>query len=270
VRFAEAVAACWGNVRVGVEIVDVDRKDGFVTSEGRYYDCEKNVGIALRKRRRIVAKQINADSIQITGDAGSSIALRDAILRGVPKAIWEPIWERAKKTAAGDAKSMTEIRSTLLKTFNALGITDVQIFNALEVEGPADLGADQILALQAWHKQLKEGESTLEDIFGSPLDELIQQLMDALDWNQTKQRMSREAYKGRRQEHLDYLKGLAQSAGVSIPEKAAPKAQAQTETKAEPEPEKQPEGKAEPPKEATPTTDTKDTAATKRNGAPKW
>lgn len=214
IRFAEAVLACWGNARAGVEVIDVDRKEGVVTAEGRYYDCEKNVGIALRKRRRIVAKVINGDSIQVTGDAVSSIAFRDAILRSVPKALWEPIWEKAKKTAAGDAKSVQVIRDGLLQTFRTLGVTDVQVFNALSndhtpITGPADLGADQILALQAWHNQLKNGDCSLEDIFGSPLDEEIEQLMTALQWSETKKRMSRESYKGRRPEHLEYLRGLS-------------------------------------------------------------
>jgi hypothetical protein len=248
IRFAEAVLACWGNARAGVEIVDVDKKEGFVTAEGRYYDCEKNVGMALRKRRRIVAKQINADSIQVTGDAVSSIALRDAILRCVPKAIWEPIWLKAKATAAGDAKSIQTVRDQLLQIFHALGVTDVQIFNALSefgttVAGPADLGADQILALQAWHRQLKEGDSTIEDIFGSPLDEQIEVLMGSLGWNETKKRMSRESYKGRRQELLDYLKTLApQGTADKVttmpakgePAKAAEPTQASTDQTAQP------------------------------------
>lgn len=224
VRFAEAVAACWGNLRVGVEVVDVDRQEGVVTSEGRYYDCEKNYGFALRKRRRIVAKVINADAIQVTGDAGSSIALRDAILRGVPKAIWEPVWERARETAAGSAKSMEQVRGALLQHFRALGITDVQVFNSLGVSGPADIGGDQLLAMQAWKKQLNEGESTIEDIFGSPLDDQIQQAMNDLGWNGTKQRLSRDAFKGKREDHLKYLQEQLAKTGAVEATKESPKA----------------------------------------------
>jgi hypothetical protein len=245
VRFAEAVLACWGNARAGVEVVDVDRREGVVVSEGRYYDCEKNVGIALRKRRRIVAKTINADSIQITGDAGSSIAFRDVILRGVPKALWEPVWEKAKHTAAGDAKSIETVRRQLLEVFRALGITEVQIYNALSessghvVAGTADLGADEILALQAWHRQLKEGDCTLEDIFGSPLDEEIEQIMTSLGWSDTKKRMSRDNYKGRREELLQYVREQAKLAGKVPVEKVTPIKPEQKAEPAKPEPAKQ-------------------------------
>src|ERR1700744_5926652 len=82
VRFAEALITCWGNARAGVEVVDID-KDA-ITAEGRFYDCEKNVGIAVRVRRRITDKngnRFNADMISVTGAAASSIALRGAILR---------------------------------------------------------------------------------------------------------------------------------------------------------------------------------------------
>lgn len=219
IRFAEAVASCWHNLRTGIRVIDVDRVEGFVESEGLFYDCETNYGFALRKRQRIVAKVINADSIQITGDAASSKALRDAILRGVPKALWEPVFNQAKRTAAGDAKSMEQIRIAMLKRLNTLGITDVQIYNALSefgtpVHGPNDLNGDQILAMQSWLKQLDAGDVTIEDIFGSPLDAEIDALMTQLQWSDTKKRMSREGHKGRREEHLKYLRGLAESAGV--------------------------------------------------------
>lgn len=282
VRFAEAVLACWGNARAGVEVVDVDRKEGIVTAEGRYYDCEKNVGIALRKRRRIVAKVINGDSIQVTGDAISSIAFRDAILRSVPKALWEPIWEKAKNTAAGDAKSMQAIRDGLLQVFRTLGVTDVQLFNALSefgtvVAGPADLGADQILALQAWHKQLQSGDCTLEDIVGSPLDAEIEELMTALQWSETKKRMSRESYKGRRQEHLDYLRGL--SGGE--PKKHTPVHETKPKQAAAPEKQAAPAEEdtktvsagteqAAQQQQATPTQQAQPQQGAKRQTAPRW
>lgn len=272
VRFAEAILACWGNARAGVEVIDVDRKEGVVTAEGRYYDCEKNVGIALRKRRRIVAKTINGDSIQVTGDAVSSIAFRDAILRSVPKALWEPIFEKAKKTAAGDAKSIQAVREGLLQMFRTLGVTDVQIYNALSndqtpITGPADLGADQILALQAWHHQLKNGDCTLEDIFGSPLDEEIEQLMTAMQWSETKKRMSRESYKGRRQEHLDYLRGLSGGEGkkhtpvhepTAQPARTEPTPKAEAAQDEQQPPQQQATQKAQPPQ------------GTKRQTAPRW
>src|SRR5579885_237662 len=265
IRFAEAVLSCWGNSRAGVEVVDVERgQNASVTAEGRFYDCEKNVGLALRKRRRVVAKVVNGDAIDTTGNAVSSIALRDAILRSVPKALWNPIWQKAKSTAVGDAKSVAAIRSALLESFTKMGITETQVFNALGIPGASDIGADEILAMQAWKKQLNEGISTIEEIFGSPEDEIIDKLMIELGWNQTKQRMSRDQYRGRRSEHLEYLRAEVEKlqrlqpkkdespAGSKKNSKNTTSKDSQPEQSAQPEVSAQPETHAQPDQETQP------------------
>jgi len=196
-----------------MEVVDVDRAVGVVTAEGRFYDCERNVGFALRKRRRIVAKKIDADSIQITGDAINSIAFRDVVLRCVPKALWKPVWDKSKATAVGQAKSMEVIRAQMVEHFTKLGITTLQIFNALEVQGLVDIGPDQIIALNAWKKQLAEGDSTIEEIFGFKDEAEANDLMQKLGWNAAKQQMCKSNYKGRSSEMMDYLRSEVQKAG---------------------------------------------------------
>lgn len=226
VRFAEAVISCWGNSRAGVEVVDVDRINGIVTAEGRFYDCEKNVGLAIRVRRRVVAKRIDADAIQVTGAAASSIALRGAILRGVPKALWNDVFEMAKSTAAGDAMSMDRIRAEMLKLFTALGVTEARVLDALGIAGVPDIGADEVVAMKAWHKQLTSKESTIEDIFGYPEDEEIDWLMNALGWNETVKRTSKANFAKDKTGHLAYVRGEAQKAGITY--SSAKAAQTQT------------------------------------------
>lgn len=240
IGFAEACLAVWGNARAGSEVVEVNAREGYVVAEGRYYDCEKNVGRAIRKRRRIVAKKITGDSIQVTGDAACSIATREAILRSIPKPLWKPVWEKAKATAVGDIKSVAQVRDSLVDTFRKVGVTDVQLLNALQVQGLPDIGADEIIAMQAWHKQLAERSVALEDIFGSKEDLEITALMDRLQWNDTKRTMAWEAYKGRRSELLTYLRGLAAENGdgnVTTMPPAAKAEPAKQEAKAEPQPE---------------------------------
>lgn len=234
VRFAEALISCWGNSRVGVEVVDVDKDS--ITAEGRFYDCEKNVGIAVRVRRRITDKngqRFNADMIGVTGAAASSIALRGAILRGVPKALWADKFEMAKQTAVGDIKSMDAVKQQLMGYFTGVGVTEVEVLNALGVQGMPDIGAEEILAMHAWQKQLKAGESSREDIFGSPEDAEIEKIMAALAWNETKKRTSRESFKGRRSEHLEYLRAQATKSGqvVTMASKEAPAANPTNSTK---------------------------------------
>jgi hypothetical protein len=214
IRFAEALVSCWGNARVGVEVVDVNTQEAVVVAEGRFYDCEKNVGFAIRTRRRNVTSKKDADSYQVTGSAASSIALRNAILRGVPKALWNDIFEMAKQTAAGDAASMEVIRTEMIKLFTAIGITEARLFTALGIPGIADIGPDEIVAMKAWRKQLQAKEMTIEDIFGDPADEEIEWLMRALGWNETQKRMSKTNFAKDKTGQLTYLRTEAAKANI--------------------------------------------------------
>lgn len=261
VRFAEALISCWENATATVEVIDTDKE--WITAEGRFYDAETNVRLAVRVRRRITdkdGKRFNADMIGVTGAAASSIALRGAILRGIPKALWADKFEMAKKTAAGDAKSIDELRGTMMKTFAALGITETRVLNALGVQGVPDIGPDEVLTLNAWHKQLGNGESTVEDIFGSPDDDEIVAMMAKLGWNQAKQKLSIDSYKGRRNDHLAYLRDEVAKKDKITPSGAGAKQSGpQVVKKAEAKPEVQAEKSvdepaAEKPKDEGPTS----------------
>ena len=214
VRFAEAVLSCWGNCHAAVRIKDVS--GDFIVAESAFYDAEKNARITIEVKRRITDKQgkrFNTDMIGVTGAAASSVALRGAILRGVPKALWADLFEQAKLTAAGDIQSLEKTRTEKIALFRALGVTDAVLLNALGVPGMADVGTDEIIAMAAWHKQLVAKECTLEDLFGSTDDAEIDSLMANLNWSEAQKSMARTNYKGRRSELLDYLRAQAKQAG---------------------------------------------------------
>lgn len=231
VRFAEATLSCWGNCQAAVRIKDVS--GDFIIAEGAFYDAERNARITVEVKRRITdkdGKRFGTDMIGVTGAAASSIALRGAILRGVPKALWADIFEQAKLTAAGKVESMDKTRAEKVALFRALGVTDAMLLNALQIPGIADIGADEIVAMATWHKQLTNKESSLEDIFGSVDDAEVASLMDALGWNEAKRTMANQNYKGRLSELLDHLRGEAKQANAAtggkptaVPKKATPK-----------------------------------------------
>ena len=222
IGFAEAALAVWGNARAGSEVVETNPIDGYVVAEGRYYDCEKNVGRAIRKRRRVVARKVTPDAIQVTGDAACSIATREAILRSIPKPLWKPVWMKARLTAAGDVKSVEQVRNGLIDSFHKMGVTDIQLFNALNVKGPADLGPDEIIAMNSWKNQLQEGSAILEDIFGSTDDAEIESGMKTLGWNEGKKTMAFNQYKGNRGELLKYVREQLKERGDTTPTTTTP------------------------------------------------
>ena len=121
-RFAEIVANSWGNCRAGARVVDDSGE--FVTSQGVFHDLEQNVAITYEVQRRITnrkGERFSADMIGVTANAASSIALRNAILKGVPKAYWEGIYRKARATIAGDYKTLANKRATAFQEFQIFG-----------------------------------------------------------------------------------------------------------------------------------------------------
>lgn len=165
-RFAEVVASAWGNCRAGARVVS-DAGD-FITAQGVFYDCERNVGLTYEVQRRITdskGKRYNADMIGVTGNAASSIALRNAILKGVPKAFWDDMYQAARAVVMGDFSTLANRRADALKALVAFGVTQEQVFAKLGVEGSADITLDHLVVLRGLITAIKEGDTTPEQAF---------------------------------------------------------------------------------------------------------
>lgn len=168
VRLAEIVASQWGNCRVGARVVHVDRIEKFVEAEGVFHDLETNTATTARVRRRITDKSgriYNDDMITVTGNAACSIAKRNAILGGVPKAVWNEAYQTALRTIKGDVKTLPERRDGAFKAFAAFGVTPEQIVAKLELGGVEDITLEHLTTLIAMHRAIKDGEQGVEDFF---------------------------------------------------------------------------------------------------------
>jgi hypothetical protein len=179
IRLAELIQNQWGNNRVGTRVVHVDRIEKYVEAEGVFHDLETNSATTARIRRRISDKQgrlFNDDMIIVTGNAASAIAKRNAILAGVPKAVWRRAYSAVENVLVGDIKTLVERRGEAMKAFATFGVTPEQIFAALEIEGLDDIGLDEMTSLIGMHSALKSGEATVEEMFpavrkaGKPAD----------------------------------------------------------------------------------------------------
>lgn len=170
-RFAEVVASAWGNCRAGARVVS-DSGD-FITAQGVFHDLERNVAITYEVQRRITdskGKRYNADMIGVTGNAASSIALRNAILKGVPKAFWDDMYQAARQTVMGDFKTLANRRADAMKAFVALGISEAQVLAKLEVSGIEDIGLEHLVVLRGLITAIKEGDTTPEQAFAADGD----------------------------------------------------------------------------------------------------
>lgn len=170
-RFAEVIASAWGNCRAGARVVS-DTGD-FITAQGVFLDLERNVAITYEVQRRIVDKhgrRYKPDMIGVTGNAASSIALRNAILKGIPKAFWETMYQAARKTVMGDVKTLANRRAEAIKAFVAFGVSDAQVFEKLGVAGIEDIKIEHLVILQGLLTAIKEGDTTPEQAFSPESD----------------------------------------------------------------------------------------------------
>ncbi len=170
IRLAEIVVNQWGNCRVGARVVHVDRVEKYVEAEGVFHDLETNTAVTARVRRRISdrnGKLFNDDMIIVTGNAACAIAKRNAILSGVPKAIWHDAYEYAQKTIRGDAKTLPERIDGAMKAMAAFGLAEEDVFRLVGVGGRRDITLEHISLLTGMYNALRSEETTVEELMAT-------------------------------------------------------------------------------------------------------
>lgn len=165
-RFAEVIASAWGNNRAGARVID-DSGD-FVTAQGVFHDLERNVAITYEVQRRITdrhGRRYKPDMIGVTANAACSIALRNAILKGVPKAFWEDMYSEARKVIMGNVQTLANRRASAIAAFQRFGITTEKVCEKLAVAGIEDIGLEHLVTLRGLLTAIKDGDTTPEDAF---------------------------------------------------------------------------------------------------------
>ena len=168
IRLAEIMLSQWQNARVGTRVTHVDRFEKYVEAEGIFHDLETNVATTARVRRRISDKRgrlYDDDMIMVTSNAAAAIAKRNAILAGVPKGVWRRAYDEVRRVLTGDVRTMAAKRDDAIKAFATLGVTQQQLFEALEVSGPDDIDQERYLNLVGMHQAIRSGEATIEEMF---------------------------------------------------------------------------------------------------------
>lgn len=204
-RFAEIITSAWGNNRAGARVIDDSGE--FVTAQGVFHDLERNVSITYEVKRRITdsrGRRYNADMIGVTANAASSIALRNAILKGVPKAFWEDMYNEARKVIMGNVQTLANRRAAALAMFQKFGVTPEQVCAKLEVTGVEDIGLEDLVTLRGLLTAIKEGDTTPEQVFNPPKAES-------------------------EKKNDDFVRGLAQRAADSAPAEKEQPAEEETD-----------------------------------------
>lgn len=166
VRLAEIALASYQHLRAGARVIANDGKN--IVAQGVVHDLENNVCVSIERRRRITTKegrQFSDDMQTVVANAACSIALRDATFRVVPLAIVKPVYEAAKKTAIGDAKTLATRRADCLSHFAKLGISKERVCSAISTRSVEDIGLEHIEILIGYANAIRDGESSIDEIF---------------------------------------------------------------------------------------------------------
>lgn len=168
-RLAEIVVYSWGNIRAQAIVTDVT--DKHVVALGTCFDLEKNVAAQVQVRRRITNSQgrrFDDDMITVTGNAACSIALRNAVFKVIPFALVKPIYEAAKETAVGRAKSMSERRAAAVEWFGKIGVGEDRLLAVLGKKSMEETTLDDLVALTGLKTAIKDGDTSIEEAFPEP------------------------------------------------------------------------------------------------------
>jgi hypothetical protein len=167
VRLAEIVAASYGNMRSGARVVAEEGE--FVVAQGVCHDLENNLAVTFEVKRRITDRngaRFNSDMIGVTGNAAASIAFRNTVFRVVPKVLWLPLYEQARKVARGDEKTFSVKREAVLVAFEKIKVPRKAIFAYLGIGGMDDMNSDHVITLVGIGNAIKSGEASIQDILG--------------------------------------------------------------------------------------------------------
>lgn len=183
VNLAKIIAQCWGNMRIQARVVDIDAKH--VTSQATCFDLETNLAIQVEVKRSIMQNEyvwkdgksirtgkmvrMSDDMITVTGNAGNSIALRNAVFNVVPKSVVNRVYGSAKQLILGDVSDETKFLKKRKDIFDACrdayNITDAEILAALGRASMNHVTSDDLVNLVGIGTAIREGDTTIEQAF---------------------------------------------------------------------------------------------------------
>ena len=166
VRLAEICASAYGNLQIATRVIGID--DTEVIAQGAAWDMEQNVRVTVEARRRIVksdGKRYDDSMINVTGAAGSSVALRNAIFRVIPRAYIDELYDHARTFALGDAKDLPVRREEIIGQVEKTGVSRDRVFARLGRVGIEDVTRDDLETLLGIGNAIKDKSLRIEEAF---------------------------------------------------------------------------------------------------------
>lgn len=168
IGMANIIFQSWGNCRAAARIVFIDTKQKVVKAEGAFVDLETNAYSVSPVDRRIVGRGgrlYNEDMQIVTGMAAASIARRNAILNGVPRGIWWPVYMEALGIVRGNVSTLAENRDKAIAAMAQFGVSAEKLFQALSIKGATEFTLEHLPLVRGMYSALKDGSITVEEMF---------------------------------------------------------------------------------------------------------
>jgi hypothetical protein len=138
---------------------------------------ENNISISMHVKRKILdsnGDRYNEDMIVVTGNAGNSIALRNAIFAVVPEWITDKIYAAAKEKIIGDVSDEVKFKAKVKKAFDKLmgryNVTEKEILDAIGRGSIEHIVADDFITLAGIETAIKNGDTKPEYVFKKAKD----------------------------------------------------------------------------------------------------
>jgi len=166
VRLAEIITSAWGNIRSGARIIGNDGK--VIIAQGICHDLETNTATSIEVRRKITdktGKTYSEDMQVVAGNAACAVAFRNSVFKVVPAALVQDLFDQIKLVALGDEMTLDERRENAVKYFVGKGISEMRIFNTLDVRKVGDIGVDELTILIGAKNAIEEGSITIDEAF---------------------------------------------------------------------------------------------------------
>lgn len=169
VHLAKILSQTWGNLRVEAKVIAIEAKQ--VVSQAVAFDLENNLAIKVEVRRSIMTKngRMSDDMVTVTGNAANSIALRNAVLSVIPKAVVDKIYKAAQQTITGDISDETKfiarrkkVVDGFIQTYNA---TEKEVLSLVGKNAVEHITPDNLVVLIGIAQSLKDGDTTTDEVF---------------------------------------------------------------------------------------------------------
>lgn len=166
VRLAEIALSCYGNCAAEADVLYED--DRFIYAMGQCRDLENNISVRIKVRRRITnkhGKRFNDDMIAVTANAACAIAYRNAVFKIVPGAYIKPVFDRCKRTAVGEMKSLANKRAEVIGRIAQFGVDEKRVLTVLGRKSVDEVTFDDVAMLIGLGTAIRDGDTTVEQAF---------------------------------------------------------------------------------------------------------